>query len=59
VPNDAHAPLALQAIDHQLAVVVDKPLAVTAAEAEAVVQAVIREQPDQREVIRVRPGRIA
>ncbi len=36
-PNEAHAPLALEAIDHQLAVVVDKPLAVTAAEAEAVV----------------------
>jgi scyllo-inositol 2-dehydrogenase (NADP+) len=36
-PNEAHAPLALEAIDHQLPVVVDKPLAVTAAEAEAVV----------------------
>jgi scyllo-inositol 2-dehydrogenase (NADP+) len=37
-PNEAHAPLALEAIDHQLPVVVDKPLAVTAAEAEAVVR---------------------
>ncbi len=36
-PNEAHAPLALEAIGHQLPVVVDKPLAVTAAEAEAVV----------------------
>jgi scyllo-inositol 2-dehydrogenase (NADP+) len=36
-PNEAHAPLALEAIDHQLPVVVDKPLAVTAAEAEGVV----------------------
>jgi scyllo-inositol 2-dehydrogenase (NADP+) len=35
-PNEAHAPLALEAIGHKLAVVVDKPLAVTAAEAEAV-----------------------
>ena len=36
-PNEAHVPLALQAIDHRCAVVVDKPLAVSAAEAEAVV----------------------
>lgn len=36
-PNDAHAPLAAEAIDRGLPVVVDKPLAVTAAEAEALV----------------------
>ena len=36
-PNDVHAPLALEAIDHHVPVVVDKPLAVTAAEAETVV----------------------
>jgi scyllo-inositol 2-dehydrogenase (NADP+) len=36
-PNETHAPLALEAIEHQLPVVVDKPLAVTPAEAEAVV----------------------
>jgi scyllo-inositol 2-dehydrogenase (NADP+) len=36
-PNDAHAPLATGAIDHGLAVVVDKPLAPTASEAEALV----------------------
>src|SRR5581483_11649898 len=33
--NDAHAPLAREAIDHGLPVVVDKPFAVTAEEAEA------------------------
>lgn len=38
-PNDAHAPLALKAIEHGLPVVVDKPLGVSAAEAEAVVVA--------------------
>lgn len=38
-PNDAHAPLALEAIDRGLPVVVDKPLAVSATEAEAVVLA--------------------
>ena len=36
-PNDVHAPLALEAIEHAIPVVVDKPLAVTAAEADAVV----------------------
>ncbi len=36
-PNDAHAPLALEAIDRGVPVVVDKPLAVTAAQAETVV----------------------
>jgi scyllo-inositol 2-dehydrogenase (NADP+) len=36
--NDAHAPLARAAIDAGLAVVVDKPLAPTAAEAQAVVE---------------------
>jgi scyllo-inositol 2-dehydrogenase (NADP+) len=36
--NDAHAPLARQGIDAGLAVVVDKPLAVTAAEGESVVE---------------------
>jgi predicted dehydrogenase len=36
-PNDAHAPLALEAIDRGLPVVVDKPLAVTAEEAEEIV----------------------
>jgi scyllo-inositol 2-dehydrogenase (NADP+) len=36
-PNDTHAPLASTAIDHGLAVVVDKPLAVNAADAEAIV----------------------
>lgn len=36
-PNDVHAPLALQAIDRSVPVVVDKPLAVTAAEAATVV----------------------
>jgi scyllo-inositol 2-dehydrogenase (NADP+) len=36
-PNDAHAPLATEAIDHGLPIVVDKPLAVTADEAEALV----------------------
>jgi scyllo-inositol 2-dehydrogenase (NADP+) len=36
-PNDAHARLATEAIDHGLPVVVDKPLAVTAGEAEALV----------------------
>jgi scyllo-inositol 2-dehydrogenase (NADP+) len=36
-PNDAHAPLAKEAIDRGLAVVVDKPLAMTAEQAEALV----------------------
>ena len=36
-PNDAHAPLATEAIGRGLAVVVDKPLAVTSGEAEALV----------------------
>jgi predicted dehydrogenase len=36
--NDAHAPLARSAVDAGLAVVVDKPLAPTAAEARAVVE---------------------
>ena len=36
-PNDAHAPLASEAIDHGLPVVVDKPLARTADEAAALV----------------------
>jgi scyllo-inositol 2-dehydrogenase (NADP+) len=36
-PNRAHAKLATEAVDHGLPVVVDKPLAMTAAEAEAVV----------------------
>lgn len=36
-PNDAHAPLAREAIDRGLPVVADKPLAVTAAAAEEVV----------------------
>jgi predicted dehydrogenase len=36
-PNDAHAPLAMRALDAGLAVVVDKPLAPTAAEARDVV----------------------
>ncbi len=36
-PNDAHAPLAGEAIDRGLAVVVDKPLAMTSGEAEALV----------------------
>jgi len=36
-PNATHAPLALEAIAHGTAVVVDKPLAVSAADAEAVV----------------------
>jgi predicted dehydrogenase len=36
-PNDAHLPLAAAAIDHGLPVVVDKPLAVTAARAEQLV----------------------
>lgn len=35
--NDAHVPLAAQALDHEVAVVVDKPLAITAAAAEALV----------------------
>ena len=35
--NDAHAPLATEAIDHGLAVVVDKPLALNSAEAEQLV----------------------
>ena len=37
-PNAAHAPLAHDVIDHGVAAVVDKPLAVTAAEGEAVVE---------------------
>ncbi len=36
-PNDSHAPLATVAVDHGLPVVVDKPLAPTAAEAQALV----------------------
>jgi scyllo-inositol 2-dehydrogenase (NADP+) len=36
-PNDTHLPLATAAIDHGLPVVVDKPLAVTAARAEQLV----------------------
>jgi predicted dehydrogenase len=35
--NDAHVPLAMEALDHDLAVVVDKPLAITAAAAEELV----------------------
>jgi scyllo-inositol 2-dehydrogenase (NADP+) len=37
-PNDAHAPLAAEALDRGLHVVVDKPLAVTSEEAEALVE---------------------
>jgi len=37
-PNDSHAPLARRAIDSGLPVVVDKPLAVTAAEGRALVE---------------------
>jgi scyllo-inositol 2-dehydrogenase (NADP+) len=37
-PNDAHAALATEAIDHRLPVVVDKPLAVTARDALALVE---------------------
>ena len=37
-PNEAHAPLATEAIDRGLPVVVDKPLAVTSGEAEALVK---------------------
>ena len=37
--NDAHVPLALEAIERGVAVVVDKPLAVNAADAERVVDA--------------------
>ncbi|MHB8695484.1 MAG: Gfo/Idh/MocA family protein [Solirubrobacteraceae bacterium] len=36
-PNDAHAPLAAEAIDHGLHVVVDKPIALSSSEAEALV----------------------
>jgi predicted dehydrogenase len=36
-PNDAHAPLALEAIDRGVPVVVDKPMAVTAAEANSII----------------------
>jgi predicted dehydrogenase len=36
-PNDTHAPLAMAAIDHGIAVVVDKPLAVSASRAEQLV----------------------
>lgn len=36
-PNDMHAPLARSAIDHGLAVVVDKPLALSAAEADELI----------------------
>jgi predicted dehydrogenase len=35
--NDAHVPLATQALDHDLAVVVDKPLAISAAAAQELV----------------------
>jgi predicted dehydrogenase len=38
-PNEAHAPLALQAIERGISVVVDKPLAVSAAEADELVSA--------------------
>lgn len=38
-PNDAHAPTALAAIERRVAVVVDKPLAVSASEAQRVVAA--------------------
>jgi predicted dehydrogenase len=38
-PNRVHAELALRAVEHRLAVVVDKPLAVTAAEGARVVEA--------------------
>jgi scyllo-inositol 2-dehydrogenase (NADP+) len=37
-PNDAHAPLAAEALDRGLHVVVDKPLALTSDEAEALVK---------------------
>jgi len=37
-PNDTHAPLAAEAIDHGLPVVVDKPLALTADEADALIR---------------------
>jgi predicted dehydrogenase len=37
-PNDTHAPLAAEAIDHGLHVVVDKPLALTSGEAEALIR---------------------
>jgi scyllo-inositol 2-dehydrogenase (NADP+) len=37
-PNDMHAPLAMAAIDHGVAVVVDKPLAVTASRAAQLVE---------------------
>jgi predicted dehydrogenase len=36
-PNDSHAPLATEAIDRGLPVVVDKPLAITAGEAQALI----------------------
>ena len=41
-PNRAHVPLALQAMEHGLAVVVDKPLAVTASEGRRAVEAARR-----------------
>jgi predicted dehydrogenase len=41
-PNRAHVPLALEAVDHGVAVVVDKPLAVSAAEAEQLIEAAER-----------------
>jgi predicted dehydrogenase len=41
-PNHAHAPLAAQAIDHGAPVVVDKPLAATAGEAEELVSRAAR-----------------
>ena len=41
-PNRTHVPLALQGIDAGLAVVVDKPLAATAADAERVIDAASR-----------------
>src|SRR4051794_5196058 len=37
--NDAHKPLALRAIESGIAVVVDKPLAISSAEADLIVQA--------------------
>jgi predicted dehydrogenase len=47
-PNDAHAPLARRALDAGLAVVVDKPLAPTAAEARALVSAAESAWPRKR-----------
>lgn len=41
-PNDSHVPLAEQALDRRLAVVVDKPLAPTAAQARSLIQRAAR-----------------